>query len=156
MHENVWKKPKCTHAFILHLFHMIKSLPIVSILYHFGPLMNFQIYTWDFLPFKPISHLSMVCYHQNPIGRTLGLTKSNKTSFMRLQNVAGVKNPRLLRSHALDHVGCMQIYLRLSKSIATNKQVFKNNMDTIENIDLENKVTYIWSGCSQINSNWCR
>ena len=68
------KKPKCAHAFILHSFPMIKSLPIVSILYPFGSLMNFRIYTWDFLPFKPNSHLIMVCYHQNPIGRTLGLT----------------------------------------------------------------------------------
>ena len=27
-----------------------------------------------FLIIKPISHLTMVCYHQNPIRRTLGLT----------------------------------------------------------------------------------
>ena len=27
-----------------------------------------------FLNIKPISHLTMVCYHQNPIKRTLGLT----------------------------------------------------------------------------------
>ena len=49
-----------------------------------------------------------------------------------------VGNPGLLYSHALYHVGCMEIYPRLSKSIATDKQVFKNNMDTIENINLEN------------------
>ena len=30
----------------------------------------------------------------------------------------------------------MQTYLRLSKSIIMDKQVFKNNMDTIENIDV--------------------
>ena len=30
----------------------------------------------------------------------------------------------------------MQTYLRLSKSITMDKQVFKNNMDTIENIDV--------------------
>ena len=69
-----YKKPKCTHAFILHLFPMIKSLPKVSILYPFSPLINFQIYTWDSLPFKPISHLTIICYHQNLIRRTLGLT----------------------------------------------------------------------------------
>ena len=50
--------------------------------------------------------------------------------------------PRLLHSHALDYVGCMQLSLRLSKSITVNKQVFKNNKDAIENIDLENKATY--------------
>ena len=72
-----YEKPKCTHAFILNLFPMIKSLPKVSILYLFGPLMNFQIYTRDSLPFKPISHLTMVCYHQNLIRRTLGLTISH-------------------------------------------------------------------------------
>ena len=54
-----------------------------------------------------------------------------------------VGNPELLCSHALDHVGCMQIYPRLSKYIAMDKQVFKNNKDTIENIDLENKATYL-------------
>ena len=69
-----YEKPKCTHAFILHLFPMIKSLPKVSILYPFGHLMNFQKYTWDSLLFKPISHLTMVCYYRNLIRRTLGLT----------------------------------------------------------------------------------
>ena len=42
----------------------------------------------------------------------------------------------------LDHVGCMQIYLRLSISIAMDKKIFKNNMDTMENIDLKTKATY--------------
>ena len=67
---------KCTYAFILHSFLMIKGLPIISVLYPFGPWMNFQNYTWDSLPFKIISHLTMVCYHQNPIRRTLGLTNT--------------------------------------------------------------------------------
>ena len=35
---------------------------------------EFFSYTWDFLNIKPISYLTMVCYHQNPIRRTLGLT----------------------------------------------------------------------------------
>ena len=69
-----YENPKCTHAFILHSFPIIKSLPIVSILYPFGSLMNFRIYTRDSLSFKWISHLTMVCYHQNRIERTLGLT----------------------------------------------------------------------------------
>ena len=55
--------------------------------------------------------------------------------------VAIVGNPRLLCSHALDRVGCMQIYPKLSKYIVADKQVFKNNKDTIENINLENKPT---------------
>ena len=54
-----------------------------------------------------------------------------------------VGNLELLRSHALDRVRCIQIYLRLSKSIAVDKQAFKNNKNTIENIDLENKVIYL-------------
>ena len=74
MHETD-EKPKCTHAFILHSFPMIKILPKVLILDPFGPLMNFRIYTRDSLPFKPISHLIMVCYHQNPMRRTLGITR---------------------------------------------------------------------------------
>ena len=68
-----YENPKCTYAFILHSFPIIKILPKVSILYPFGPLMNFQTYTWDSLPFKSISHLTMVCYHQNLIKRILGL-----------------------------------------------------------------------------------
>ena len=67
--------PKCTHAFILHLFPMNKGLPNVLILYPLGHLMNFQINTWDYLQIKPISNLTIVCYHQNLIRKTLGLTK---------------------------------------------------------------------------------
>ena len=67
-----------------------------------------------------------------------------------------VWNPRLLHSYALDHVGCIQIYPRLSKSITMDKQVFKNNNNTIENIHLENKVTYLCSKCFWIDSNRCR
>ena len=73
MHE-MYEIPKCTHAFILHQFPMITSLLSVSILYPFGPLMNFRVYTSNSYTFKPISHLTMGCYHQNPIRRTLGLT----------------------------------------------------------------------------------
>ena len=62
---------------------MIKILPKVSILYPFGPLMNFRICTLDFLPFKSISHLTMVCYHQNPIGRILGLIVINNINHIR-------------------------------------------------------------------------
>ena len=43
--------------------------------------------------------------------------------------------PRLLE--------CIKIYPRLSKSITTKNLVFKNNIDTIENIDLENNVAYL-------------
>ena len=53
-----------------------------------------------------------------------------------ISHIVFVRNPRVLRSHALDHVGCTQIYPRLSKSIAMDKQVFKNNKNAIENIDL--------------------
>ena len=59
-----------------------------------------------------------------------------------------VGNPGLLYSHTLDRVRCIQIYHRHPQSIIMDKQVFKNNMDTIENIDLENKVTHLWFGCS--------
>ena len=47
-----------------------------------------------------------------------------------------VGNHGLLCSHALDHIGCMQIYPRLSKFITMDKQVLKNSMDTVENINL--------------------
>ena len=81
-------KPKCTHAFILHLFFfMIKGLPNVLILYQLSHLMNFQINTWDSLPFKPISNLTMVCYHQNLIRRTLGLTILNTRGEVGIQAI---------------------------------------------------------------------
>ena len=67
-------------------------------------------------------------------------------------HVIVVRNSGLLHSHALDHVRCMQIYPRLSKYIIADKWVFKNNKNTIENIDLENKATYLWFECSLINS----
>ena len=78
-HENL----KCTHAFILHSFPMIKGLPIISVLHPFGPWMNFRNYTWDSLPLKIISHLTMVCYHQNLIRRTLGLTLYHIVIFLK-------------------------------------------------------------------------
>ena len=56
------------------MFPMIKGLQNVLILHPLGHLMNFQINTWDSLQFKPISNLTMVCYHQNLIRRTLVLT----------------------------------------------------------------------------------
>ena len=60
---------------------------------------------------------------------------------MQTKSDATVGNLGLLCSHALDCVGCMQIYPSLFKSIIMDKQVFKNNMDTIENLYLENKAT---------------
>ena len=51
---------------------------------------------------------------------------------------------------------CMRIYPRLSKSIIEKPKYSKNNIDTIENINLENNVTYLWFKCSQINFNRCR
>ena len=54
-----------------------------------------------------------------------------------------VGNLGLLFSHALDHVRCMQIYPKLYKSIIIYKQVLKNDMDIIKNIDIENKATYL-------------
>ena len=46
-------------------------------------------------------------------------------------HLLSVGNLGLLHSHALDCVGCMQIYPRLSKSIIVDKQVLQNNKDTI-------------------------
>ena len=64
-----------------------------------------------------------------------------------------VGNPKLFCSHTLDHVGCMQLSLGLSRSIVADKQVLKNNKDIIENINLENKATYLWFRCFRIDSN---
>ena len=73
--------------------------------------------------------------------RTINLNLS--IYFFSLVDQLIVGNPRLLYFHALDRVGCMQIYPKLFKSIATDNHVLKNNMDTIENINIDNKVTYL-------------
>ena len=63
----------CIHlTFISYDQKSSNSLDLVS-LWFFDEFPNLYL---RFLPFKPISHLTMVCYHQNPIGRTLGLTIS--------------------------------------------------------------------------------
>ena len=70
MHET-YENPKCTHAFILHYDHKSsKRLDLVSI-WSFDEFSSLYL---KFLIIKPISHLTMVCYHQNPIRRTLRLT----------------------------------------------------------------------------------
>ena len=123
-----YEKPKCTHAFILHSFPMIKSLPMVSILYPFSPLMNFQIYTWDSLPFKPISHLTMVCYHQNPIGRTLRLTIS---LFLMMTNLGYLGEKEISPSNQ-SWINQFKIYEFKTKSIGNN-------------VNHENSISYIYS-----------
>ena len=69
-----YENPMCTHTFILYMFPMIKGLTKVLILHPLGHLMNFQTNTWNSLQFKPISNLTMVCFHQNAIRGTLRLT----------------------------------------------------------------------------------
>ena len=81
--------------------------------------------------------LKSILIHQND---NKGIFKSNFVTSCLGFNVG---KPGLLRSHALDFVGCMQLSLGLSTSIATDKQVLKNNKDTTENIYLENKATHL-------------
>ena len=124
-----YEKPKCTHAFILHSFPMIKSLPMVSILYPFSPLMNFQIYTWDSLSFKPISYLTMVCYHQNPIGRTLGLTIS---PFFMMTNLSYLREKEISPSNQ-SWINQFEIYELTCEFSIGNK------------VNHENSISYIYS-----------
>ena len=51
-----------------------KRLDLVSI-WSFDEFLSLYL---RFLNIKPISYLTMVCYHQNPIRRTLGLTHPNQ------------------------------------------------------------------------------
>ena len=70
MHETC-ENPKCTHAFSLHYDHKSsKRLDLVSI-WSFDEFSSLYL---KFLISKPISHLTMVYYHQNPIRKTFGLT----------------------------------------------------------------------------------
>ena len=63
-----------------------------------------------------------------------------------------IGNPKLLCSHALDALGCMQLSLKLSRSIATDKQVFKNQYWYHRKHRSKKKVLILGFGCSQINS----
>ena len=63
----------CIHLTLVSNDHKSsKRLDLVSI-WSFD---EFSTLCLRFLTIKPISHLTMVCYHQNPIRRTLGLTIS--------------------------------------------------------------------------------
>ena len=57
-------------TFVSYYQKSSNCLNLVS-LWFFDEFLNLYL---KFLSFKPISHLTMVYYHQNPIGRTLGLT----------------------------------------------------------------------------------
>ena len=77
--KDAWKDMKILSA-LMHSYYIcfiwLKGLPIVLILHPLGHLMNFQTNTWKSLWFKPISNLTMICYHQNAIRRTLRITIS--------------------------------------------------------------------------------
>ena len=63
----------CIHLkFVFYDHKSSKSLNLVSI-WSFD---EFSGLCLRFLTIKPIGHLTMVCYHQNPIRRTIGLTIS--------------------------------------------------------------------------------
>ena len=64
----------CIHLTLVSYDHKSsKRLDFVSI-WSFD---EFSSLCLKFLTIKPISHLTLVCYHQNPIRRTLGLTETN-------------------------------------------------------------------------------
>ena len=63
----------CIHlTFVSYDHKSFKSLDLVSI-WSFD---EFSSLCLRFLTIKPISHLTVVCYHQNQIRKTLGLTIS--------------------------------------------------------------------------------
>ena len=69
----------CIHLTLVSYDHKSsKRLDLISI-WSFD---EFSSLCLRFLTIKPISHLTMVCYHQNPIKRTLGLTIWNSLNFM--------------------------------------------------------------------------
>ena len=51
--------------------------------------------------------------------------KSRVLQVLLLKRRRSIRNPRLHCSHALNRVGCMKIYHRLSKSIKMDKDAFK-------------------------------
>ena len=69
-----YESPKCIHlTFVSYDHKSSKSLDLVSI-WSFDEFPNLCL---RFFTIQTISHLTMVCYHQNLIMRTLGLTISH-------------------------------------------------------------------------------
>ena len=94
----------------------------------------FQIYTWDSLPFKPISHLYMVFYYQNLIRRTLGLTIS---PFFMMKNLGYLREEKNLPLKPIMDQS-IKIYECKTKIIRTCEFSIGNN------VNHENSISYIY------------
>ena len=80
----------CIHfTFVSYDHKSSKRLDLVSI-WSFDEFLSLCL---RFLTIKQISHLTMVCYHQNPIRRTLGLTISPFFMMTNLGYLGGKKSP---------------------------------------------------------------
>ena len=129
----MYENPKCTHAFILYMFPMIKGLTKVLILHPLGHLMNFQTNTWNSLQFKPISNLTMVCFHQNAIRRTLRLTIS---PYFMMTNLGYLGEKKISPSNQ-SWINQSEIYEFKTEIISTCEFSIGNN------VNHENSISYI-------------
>ena len=105
----------CIHLTLVSYDHKSsKHLDLVSI-WSFD---EFSSLCLRFLIIKPISHLTMVCYHQNPIRRTLGLTKKTTQMFLEKKRSSIDFSPNIKGHHALifwGKKGHAQIFLQRLK-----------------------------------------
>ena len=69
--------------------------------------------------------------------------KKEKESSMTIVIGLAVWKPRIALFSCPGLLECIKIYPRPSKSITTKNLVFKNNIDTTKNIDLENNIAYL-------------
>ena len=87
----------CIHLTLVSYDHKSsKRLALVSI-WSFD---EFSSLCLRFLIIKPISHLIMVCYHQNLIRRTLGLTKKTTQIFLENKRSRIDFSPNIKGHHA--------------------------------------------------------
>ena len=95
--------------------------------------MNFRIYTCDSLPFKTINHLIMICYHQNPIRRTIGLTIS---PFLMMTNLSYLGEKEISPSN--------QAWINQTKIYEFKTEIIRTCEFSIgNNINHENIISYI-------------
>ena len=122
----------CIHlTFIFYDQKFSNSLDLVF-LWSFDEFSNLYL---RLLPFKPISHLTMVCYHQNPIGRTLRLTIS---LFFMMTNLGYLGEEEISPSNQW-WINQFKIYEFKTKIIKTCEFSIGNN------VNHENRISYIYS-----------
>ena len=147
----------CIHLTLVSYDHKsFKRLDLVSI-WSFD---EFSSLCLRFLTIKPISHLTMVCYHQNPIRKTLGLTNLNSNkeiieSFGPKQfGVVWVERDKAHSSVEDWHRASNAMQERRAHSPKKSKPLVKANLGGKRGVNLNGPMTTLGQelGVKQLNS----